>query len=111
MDGNQVIIGMDGSLREVWSYSLPPGTYRTQVQNVTCGSILDGPGFQWLMAGPDGSIHLVADDGQFFDSFGYGDDVTGLAAAQFGAAKVILISTRKGVTAWKVEQRDEAGKP
>jgi hypothetical protein len=110
-DGRRVAIGMDASLREAWSYDLPVGVFRSQVQYVTVGRLLDGPGYQWVMAGPDGSIHIVADDGQFHDWFCRGEDVTGLAATELQEGKVLVIATRQAVSAWRITPRDPPAKP
>jgi hypothetical protein len=102
-DGSLVAIGLNRDLQEQWSYNLPPGVFRNQIQFVTSGRIVDRPGGQWLLAGPNGSIHVVSDDGDFVDAFRYGAELTGLAAGQFGGDRVLVVATQKHITGWKVE--------
>ena len=87
------------------SYDLPAGVFRSQVQYVTSGQPIDGPGYQWVVAGADGSIHIVGDDGQFHDRFGYGEDVTGLAVVELPQGKALVVATGQAVSAWKLVQR------
>jgi hypothetical protein len=102
-DGNLVAVGLSGQFEEQWSYALPPGAFRNQIQFVTSGRLLQRPGGQWVLAGPDGSIHIVAADGNFNDHFHYGERLTGLATAQLGSSPVLLVATEKNVTAWNID--------
>ncbi len=102
-DGGLVAVGLNRDLVEQWSYNLPLGVFRTQIQFVTSGSFLDRPGGQWLLAGPNGSIHIISDDGDFVDAFHYGEELTGLAAARFGNDRVLLIAAGKTITVWRIE--------
>jgi hypothetical protein len=55
------------------------------------------------LAGPDGSIHVISEDGELFDSFYYGAALTGLAAAKLGEVNVLLVATEEGVSAWRIQ--------
>ena len=110
-DGKRMAVGMDESLREVWSYGLPAGVFRSQLQYVDAGRLLDGPGHQWVMVGPDASIHIVADDGDFHDTFGYGEEITGMAVAELAQGPALVIATRQAVSAWKVDRRGAETNP
>ncbi len=111
--GNLVAVGLSAELKETFSYELPPGIFQSPIRPVTSGRLLDRPGGQWILAGPDGSIHIISDDGDFFDYFQYGQRLDGLAVARFVATDgrkaggVLLVSTAGGVTAWQVTLRGE----
>ena len=63
------------------------------------------PGHQgeWWLAGPDGSIHVISEDGQLFDSFYYGASLSGIAAGKLGERAVLLVATEEGLAAWEIE--------
>jgi hypothetical protein len=105
-DGKRMAVGIDQSLREVWSYELPAGVFRSQLQFVTSGKLADGPNFHWVMVGPDASIHIVSDDGDFRDSFGYGEEITGVAFADLAEGPALVIATRQEVSAWRIGSND-----
>ncbi|HEY2827253.1 MAG TPA: hypothetical protein VGJ04_06600, partial [Pirellulales bacterium] len=67
---------------------------------------------QWLIAGPDGSIHILGADGKPVDKFNTGSTLAGVAANKIGDQRVLLISKvfdkpqgdAKGtLEAWQVE--------
>ena len=82
---------------------MPQGMHRHQIEAVTTGDLLPEKPRHWLLAGADGTIHLVAADGKPIDSFAYGTELTGLATAQWDGKHVLLVSTVGGVDAWQVE--------
>ena len=103
-------ISLDG--QQLWNYVLPGGVSGRPVETVTTGDITGGGSKQWLLAGADGSVHILAADGKPVDKFNTGAGLTGLAAANFGDKHVLLIATlldkpdgdKKGVLeAWQVE--------
>ena len=58
---------------------------------------------QWVLLGPDGSVHIVGIDGKPVEEFNYGAAVTGLATTSFSGRPVLLFGSRKGVEALAVE--------
>ncbi|MBW3598439.1 MAG: hypothetical protein KY475_14355 [Planctomycetes bacterium] len=94
-DGSLLAIGLSAGFEEMWSYRLPPGAHRHPVQVASAVRLVDTPGGQWLLAGPDGSVHLISDDGEFFDYFQTGQALHGLAAAR----DMLFLSTEEGVVA------------
>ena len=97
--GNIVAVGIDREFNEVFSYAMPAGAYENEIRQVTAVRLLDESANQWLLAGPDGSIHLVAADGNFSDRFHYGERLNGLAGARWGNVPALLVSSDSGVTA------------
>ena len=108
LEGRLIAIGMNRNLQEQWSYGLPNGIYQSQVQTPISVSMLEGNPLQWLLAGPDGSVHLVSDDGTFFDTFNSGFNVTGLTGYRLQDAERessrLLLSTDDSVRAYRIKK-------
>ena len=101
--GENLAVGFSLDGREAWRYALPRGVFRQPVERFVAGRLqLTGPR-QWLLPGPDGSVHILAADGTPLDKFNYGRTITGLATAAIGDAPVLLISTPQGLDAWKIQ--------
>ena len=105
-------VALSEKLEEQWSYPLPEGVFRNQIQYVASGMLLEAPGWfadvpdgQWVFAGANGSVHVVSDEGDFNDLFYSGESLSGIACTRFDGAGVLLLSSDKGVTAWKVERK------
>jgi len=100
--GNLLSLGIDGRLREQWSYPLPPGLFTTQVQNARFARWSRG-GASWLLAGPDGSVHFVSPDGQKHDYFHHGEAIAGLAAFAAGDQSLLVIASASGLVLHTVD--------
>ncbi len=107
-EGNLVAIGLSRDFQEMWSYRLPHGAHGNQIQFASSCRLFGADGGQWLLAGPDGSIHLISDDGEFFDYFQHGQRLAGLAGAQLAGQDVLIVATANGVAAIGVEQPSTA---
>ena len=95
-------IGIDAVGRELWSYPLPKGVpAHRALEVVTAGNLLGAQAAQWILAGPDGSIHILAADGTAIDRFNYGSAITGIGVAPFDPP-LLIVATAKGVEAWEV---------
>lgn len=98
-DGGLLLVALDDGLREAWAYPLPTGTYQTPIELLQSGRLLDDAGAgQWVVAGPDGSVHILSDDGDFVDNFRTGRQLTGIAAS----GKLLLLASPEGVEAWEL---------
>ena len=106
--GNLTAVGLDAGGREIWNYPLPPGTHRKPIEAIAAGPIAGDETNAWLLAGPDGSVHLVSAAGEPIDQFALGSELTGLAAAKLNGQPTVLIGTPQGVRALRVS-RDEQG--
>ncbi|MCA9213611.1 MAG: hypothetical protein KDB27_11125 [Planctomycetales bacterium] len=108
LEGRLIAIGLNRSLEEQWSYGLPNGVFQSQIRSPLSAKMFSDRTWQWLMAGPDGSVHIVSDDGTFFDAFNSGVSVTGLNGYRTvdasGGYAVLVVSSADGVTAWRVEK-------
>ena len=57
-----------------------------------------------LIAGADGSVHIVGLDGKPIDSFATGEAIRGLALATLDGRPALLVSDAKSVTALRLER-------
>ncbi|MBM4091891.1 MAG: DUF2092 domain-containing protein [Planctomycetes bacterium] len=101
-EGERLAIGFARDTEPRWHYQLPAGSFATQIRFVASAQLLDGECRQWLIAGPDGSVHIVNQDGQFTDSFQTGQILTGLAGGQHAHQGILVVGTEKTVEAWQV---------
>ena len=96
-----IAIGLDEKNHEQWSYPMVKGIPQKPVERIVPGKFADGRG-AWLLAGPDGSIHILASDGKLIDRFQYGADLTGVALTVVGGKTVLLVASTQGLEAWEV---------
>ena len=98
--GQLVALGLDSQLRKQWEQALAAGSYRSPLQFVASGMWLPaGPGV-WVLAGPDGTIHLLREDGRILDQFGSAL-TRGLAILPHADAPRLLIASENLVQAWR----------
>lgn len=102
-DGSTTVLGVSPDGKELWRHPLPAGAHTQPIEIVSAGRLGVEPQGVWLLAGADGSVHLLAADGRLIDRFNTGQTLTGLAAAALGSDSVLLVSSTAGLTAWKVE--------
>ena len=100
--GDAVAIGLDAALKGHWEYVLPPGGHQRPIEPIASGDLLPGRAGTWVIAGPDGSIHFISEDGELTESFFYGACITGIAIGKVDGAPALLVATDDGLTAWKV---------
>jgi hypothetical protein len=99
-----LVPGLHQRLVDQWTQPLPPGVMPNQIEWVTSGKLLPETTGQWLIAGPDGSLHVIGDDATFTDYWRTGKRLTGMAIAEDG---VLVLATDEEITAWRVERKDE----
>jgi len=96
-----VILGLDETGREQWSYRLVKGIPQQPVERIVAGK-LQGQGV-WLVVGPDGSLHVLTATGELLEKFNYGADISGVGTVQIDGQDVLLISSKQGFEALTVE--------
>jgi hypothetical protein len=101
--GQTVVVGLSADLKECWNYPLPPGAHQKPIEAIASAALLPQQAGQWLVAGPDGSIHILGEDGEFSDLFHAGAPLSGLAATRLGETPAIVVATDAGITAWRVK--------
>ena len=85
----------------LWSYPLPKGAPRRPIEPIPPVILRpspSGPG-QWLLPGPDGSIHVLSADGKPIDQFNDGALLAGLATIEIDGQPVLIVATDKAVEA------------
>jgi thiol-disulfide isomerase/thioredoxin len=101
--GENLAIGLTLEGKETWNYPLPSGVPPQPIELIVPGRLhREGPG-QWLLPGPDGSVHILAADGKPLDKFNSGVTLHGLATMDVAGQPALFISSDNGVEAWKVE--------
>jgi hypothetical protein len=97
-----IALGLDHEGTELWSYPVPVGVRGTPCDILISGRLKVGEPGQWIITGPDGSIHILSADGKPLDKFNYGDELTGIAVGEVDGKPVLLVATAKELTAWSV---------
>jgi thiol-disulfide isomerase/thioredoxin/outer membrane protein assembly factor BamB len=104
--GENLAVGLSPDGKELWRYPLPSGIQPQPIEPIIAGKLTrSGPG-QWILPGPDGSIHVVSADGKPWDKFNSGLILQGLATAEIVGQPVLVVSSSNGLEAWKVDQSE-----
>lgn len=102
----ETAVGISADGQELWNYPLPRGIHDQPIEMVATGDLLGGGSRQWILAGADGSLHILAADGRLLDRFNTGAKLTGLAATVRDGKPVLLISSLHAVEAWQMTAVD-----
>jgi len=100
--GDCSAIGFNLNGETLWRYVLPPGTFPMPVERIVPGKLTPGAAGQWLLPGPDGSIHVIAADGKPLDKFNYGAALSGLATVQSQGKTLLVVASPGGLEAFEV---------
>lgn len=98
----ETVVGLSPQAVEMWSYPLPAGIHDQPVEMITAGDLLGDGTRQWILAGADGSVHILAADGRLLDRFNTGGKLTGLAVSSQDGKPVLLLSNQLAVEAWQM---------
>ena len=101
--GVATAIGFSPAGEELWNYPLPVGVPSQPIEPIITGKVTHNAADQWLLPGPDGSIHILSADGKPLDKFNYGAVLQGLATFQIGGQPMLVVASPNGLEAWKVE--------
>ncbi len=103
--GVEAAIGLSATGELLWAYDLPVGAQpNPALEMLAAGRVIGNEG-QWVLAGADGSIHILSADGKPLDQFHTGAAIAGLAITTIDGQGAILISSDNGVDAWRVEAK------
>jgi thiol-disulfide isomerase/thioredoxin len=97
--GDNAAIGLSLTGDVLWQYDLPPGVPANGALEYVASGNLVGDVAQWVIAGPDGSIHILSADGKLVDRFNSGVALAGLAVASLKNRSVLVFSSPEGVEA------------
>jgi thiol-disulfide isomerase/thioredoxin len=103
--GVESAVGLSHTGDVLWTYDLPVGAHPNAALEMVATGPLDGDVGQWVLAGADGSIHIIAIDGKLIDQFNVGAAISGLAAPTIDGRGTLVVATDGGVDAWHVERR------
>lgn len=101
-EGRRLAVGLGADGQSQWRYSLPAGSFAAPVRFVTSARLLDEHASHWIIAGADGSVHIISQDGRFTDHFNTGSAISGVAGGRLNSAGVLVVSSDEGVHAWQV---------
>ena len=102
-DGTPQAIGLAASFEEQWSLELSSGPFRSQL--VAFGQFVSNTRGAWFVAGSDGTIRIIGQDGKFFDFFSVGSPVAALASGHCGGQPCLLVATDHKLTAWRFDEK------
>jgi hypothetical protein len=95
-------VGLSPRGNERWRYSLPKGVpHHPMLEMVVGGDLLVADAGQWVIAGVDGSIHIVDINGNVIDRFNYGAAPSGMTIAEFDGRHALVIASDDGIEAWE----------
>ena len=101
--GDNAVLGLDRDGEVIWQYDLPSGVPASgALEFVTSGNLV-GDGNQWVVAGPDGSVHILSADGKLIDRFASGLSLTGLAVAKLDGQSLLVLASSEGVEARQLQ--------
>lgn len=101
--GQDTAVSLNLAGEEQWNHPLPRGVQKHPVEFVVWGDVLGNGQGEWLLAAPDGSLHILSAAGELLDQFNYGAALSGLAIARIDGKPALLISTASGIAAWSVK--------
>ena len=61
----------------------------------------------WILAGSDGTIRVIGQDGEFFDYFSLGQTVTALATGQYQGKPCLFVATDESLIAYQLVKKSD----
>ena len=104
--GDNLAVGLSLHGGELWKYALPAGVHPQPIEPIIAGKLTREKPGQWILPGPDGSVHVVSADGKPVDKFNSGLKLQGLATVEVNAKPVLVMASDKGLEAWTVEPKN-----
>jgi peroxiredoxin len=101
--GQRCLVGLSATLQESWNVPLPALEFAPQIDCLTHAARFAGPGGAWIVALPDGSVHVVSDDGTFNDAFRSGLPVRAVGVLPATPAPLLVLAADDGLHAFQVE--------
>ena len=100
--GVEAAVGLSPTGEVLWTYDLPVGAQPNAALEMVAAGPLTGRSGQWVLAGADGSVHILSADGKLLDQFHMGAAIGGLAVATINGRGALVVATDKGIDAWHV---------
>lgn len=100
--GSYSAVGFDSANAVIWEYPLPAGNYVAQLPRILSVRLPDGEN-GWMIVAANGSLHWLDIEGELFDTFDYGEILTGVAMHSSDDRTVLFCSTADNLTAWQLK--------
>ncbi|MEN6457691.1 MAG: redoxin domain-containing protein [Thermoguttaceae bacterium] len=101
--GENLAIGFSLRGEQLWKHQLPDGVPPRPIEPIIAGRVTQHAPGQWLLPGPDGSIHILAADGTLLDKFNYGEPLQGMTTVDIDGRPTLVVATEKAIEAWRVD--------
>jgi hypothetical protein len=98
-DGQRVVYGLNKDFQARWEYRMPAGPHLYPVEWISSG-FLPAESPHWILASPDGAIHMISFDGREHDYYYTGTHISGLATSALAGQGALLVSADGEVSAW-----------
>lgn len=99
------VVGLGDAGRLLWTYELPTGLHGFPIEYVQSVRLTDATTSSWLLAGADGSVHLLDERGKLVDRFNTGSALQGIAATASNGKPLIITVSKTGVQAQTFEPK------
>ena len=101
--GRNAALGIDPGGEWLWDIDLPNGMHRSRsIEPVAWADLLGTPRWQWLIAGPDGSVTVAWGDGRVVDCYHHGSDLTGIGGYHSDGGHIV-VATRESVESFRLD--------
>lgn len=98
------LVAFNVQLKENWNYPLPAAAGELPSEPIRSALLFVEREPFWVLAGADGTVHLISADGSFSDYFSVGEPITGLTTVRYDGNALVVVATAREVTAWSFER-------
>ncbi|MGI9518728.1 MAG: TlpA family protein disulfide reductase, partial [Pirellulaceae bacterium] len=100
--GQWTAVGLDHQLQQKWSVPVGSQRFDTQIESIAFAHRAGTRAGFWAIAGADGSIRLISDDGRLVDTWATGAQLRGIALVAEDHHYLVILSTDEQVQAWSL---------
>lgn len=100
--GQWTAVGIDARMKQLWSVPIGSQRFDSQIDSATYARLAGASSGIWAVAGNDGSIKLIGDDGKLVDQWNFGRSIHGLELIADRNRYLAVISTENHVECWSV---------
>lgn len=83
-EGKVWAVGLDSQLKDQWKLPLPLGGHEVPIEPIVTGQLRKTGAGEWLIASPNGCVHIMGADGSFQDIFAVGQVLHGICVGDDG---------------------------
>jgi hypothetical protein len=106
--GEPCLIGLNAEYAEQWNYPLPKLDFVSRMDSLLSAKLRKQSAGEWIAALPNGTVHVVSEDGEFNDTFSLGKHLRAIATLEDNEQPLLVFSTSQGIVAWKVNEKAAA---